>query len=137
MFIPNSLRFEARPKRVTSVFAPSNPAPALLTSTSIRRACSRTRRHAQHVHAISALRTGVPGGADDPVPALGEHACGRVPDPAGHLGTASGWSIGFEMICLQSAEVSDLAQFRQPFVGRTGGNPHADPGQCDAVPGGT
>ncbi len=79
-----------------------------------------------------------PGGADDPVPAptLGEHACGRVPDPAGYLGTASGWSIGFEMICLQSADVSDLAQLRQPFVGRAGGDPHADPGQCDAVPGG-
>ena len=47
-----------------------------------------------------------------------------------------GWGIALEMICLQPAEVSDLAQLRQPFVGRAGGDPHADPGQCDAVPGG-
>ena len=60
----------------------------------------------------------------------------RVPDPAGHLGTASGWGIGLEMICLQRAEVGDLAQLGQPFVGRAGGDPHADPGQGDAVPGG-
>jgi hypothetical protein len=34
------------------------PAPALLAGRSIRRGCSSTRRHAQHVHAVSALRAG-------------------------------------------------------------------------------
>ncbi len=44
--------------------------------------------------------------------------------------------LALEMICLQPAEVSDLAQLRQPLVGRAGGDPHADPGQRNAVPGG-
>ena len=67
-----------------------------------------------------------------------------VPTPGGgkywwpsHVHRLRVSSIGLEMICLQPAEVSDLAQLRQPFVGRAGGDPHADPGQCDAVPSGS
>jgi sigma-B regulation protein RsbU (phosphoserine phosphatase) len=38
---------------------------------------------------------------------------------------------------LQLGADGDLAQFRQPSPGRAGGDPHADPGQCDAVRCGT
>lgn len=121
-----------------SVFAPGNPAPALLTSTPIRRACSSTRRHAQHARAISALRTGflAAPATRSPRPRSAGTRAVACPVPRGIPGPPAGGVPGPGMICLQRAEVSDLAQLRQPFAGRAGGDPHAGPGQCDAVPGG-